>query len=67
MDASNLKVQNNFQFAAIFRQPFPQVRNILWSYWKLKLIWNAAIDVLLEEGKEREVKPGSFCIKALQK
>lgn len=44
-----------------------KVSDVLWRNWKLKLVRDPAVNILLKEGEERKVEPCAFGIKTLNK
>lgn len=43
-----------------------KVSDVLWRNWKLKLVRDPAVNILLKEGEERKVEPGALGIKTLK-
>ena len=44
-----------------------KVSDVLWRDWKLKLVRNPAVNILLKEGEEGKVEPCAFGVKALNR
>ena len=44
-----------------------KVSDVLWRYWKLKLVRDPPINILLKEGEEGKVEPCAFGVKTLNK
>ena len=44
-----------------------KVSDVLWRYWKLKLVRDPPINILLKEGEEGKVEPCAFGVKTLNR
>ena len=44
-----------------------KVSDVLWRDWKLKLVRDPAVNILLKEGEEGKIEPCAFGIETLNK